>query len=352
MSITKRFSGKEKYGKSIDIYTLKNTKGSTMEITNLGGTILSLIVPDKEGKFEDVVLGFENLEDYYVQGPYLGAIIGRFANRIGKARFQLNGVEYKLTENDGTNQLHGGLKGFDKVVWEAEIVQKDNKEALELTYFSKDGEEGYPGNLTAKVTYTFTDDNELVIDYFAEADKDTVVNLTNHAYFNLLGHASGNILSHKVMINADSITAADAESIPTGEIRKVEGNPMDFRTFKEVGRDINSDYDQLVLGKGYDHNWVLNVSGEKLEKAAEVVEDKSGRRLEVYTTKPGVQFYTGNYLNGTAIGKGGVPYEYRAGLCLETQYLPNSMNIESFKSPLLKAGEQYKHTTVYKFSVL
>jgi aldose 1-epimerase len=352
MSISKRFSGKEKDGKSIDIYTFRNSMGSTVEITNFGGTILSLTVPDKEGKLEDVVLGFENLEDYYAQGPYFGAIIGRFANRIGKARFKLSGVEYKLTENDGTNQLHGGQKGFDKVVWEAEIVEKNNKEVLVLTYFSKDGEEGYPGNLTAKVTYTFTDDNELVIDYFAEADNDTVVNLTNHAYFNLSGHDSGNILSHRVMINAESITATDAESIPTGEIRKVEGTPMDFRTFKEVGRDINSDYDQLVLGKGYDHNWVLNVSGEKLEKAAEVVEDKSGRRLEVYTTKPGVQFYTGNYLNGTAIGKGGVPYEYRAGLCLETQYHPNSMNIESFKSPVLKAGEQYKHTTVYKFSLL
>lgn len=352
MSITKRFSGRQKDGKNIDIFTFSNSKGESVEITNLGGVILSLNVPDRNGKFDDVVLGFENLEEYYVKGPFLGAIIGRFANRIGNARFTLNGAEYKLTENDGKNQLHGGLKGFDKVVWDAEIVNEGNKQALVLTYFSKDGEEGYPGNLTAKVTYSFTDNSEIVIDYYAVSDKDTVVNLTNHSYFNLSGHASGNILNHKVMINADRFTVTDAESIPTGENRKVEGTPMDFRSPKLVGEEINSNYEQLVLGKGYDHNWVLNVSGEKLEKAAEVIDEATGRVLEVYTTKPGVQFYTGNYLDGTAIGKGGVPYQYRAGLCLETQYLPNSMNIESFPSPVLKAGEEYRHSTVYKLSVL
>ncbi|MCM0649745.1 galactose mutarotase [Clostridium swellfunianum] len=352
MSITKRFSGKQKDGKNIDIFTLENSTGALAEITNLGGTILSLKVPDKNGKLADIVLGFENLEDYYMQGPYFGAIIGRFANRIGKARFELNGAKYKLNANDSSNHLHGGLQGFDKVVWEAETIIDGNEEFLVLSYVSQDGEENYPGNLKVKVTYTFTENNEIIIDYFAQSDKDTVVNLTNHSYFNLSGHASGKILNHKVMINADRFTPVDEEAIPTGEIRSVEGTPMDFRTLKTVGEDINSSYEQIVLGKGYDHNWVLNVSGGKPEKAAEVIDETSGRVLEVYTTKPGIQFYTGNFLNSTQIGKGKVAYEQRAGLCLETQYLPDSMNHEGFSSVVLKAFEEYKHKTIYKFSLI
>jgi aldose 1-epimerase len=352
MSIIKKFSGKTVDEKQIDIFTLTNRNGVSAEITNFGGIILSLKVPDKQGKLDDVVLGYENLEDYYKQGPYFGALIGRFANRIEKARFNLNGVEYKLAENDGDNQLHGGLKGFDKVVWDAEVVSNFGSECLELSYFSKDGEEGYPGNVNVKVTYTLTEDNAIKIEYYAVSDKDTVVNITNHAYFNLSGHASGDILKHKVMIDSNSFTASNENFIATGEIRNVEGTPMDFTGFKFVGERINSEYDQIIFGNGYDHNWILNVSGKTPEKAAEVQDEDSGRVLEVFTTKPGVQFYSGNFLNGSDVGKGGVPYNQRAGLCLETQYFPNSMNLKNFPSPVLKAGEEYKHTTIYKFSVL
>lgn len=353
MSITRRFSGKKTAdGVELDIFTLRNSKGMSVEITNFGGTILSINAPDRNGQFDDIVLGFGNLEDYYKQGPYFGAIIGRCANRIGKSRFELNGVEYNLANNDGQNHLHGGIKGFDKVVWKAEPISSNGAEVLELSYLSRDEEEGYPGNLIVKVTYALTENNELRMNYHAVSDKDTVVNLTNHAYFNLSGHASGKILNHKLMINADRFTANDEESIAIGEIRSVTGTPMDFRSFKAIGDEIGSNYDQIVFGKGYDHNWILNVSGRKPEKAAEIIDENSGRALEVYTTKPGIQFYSGNFLDGSQIGKGGTAYEQRTGLCLETQYLPNSMNIEDFPSPILKAGEEYNHITIYKFSVL
>lgn len=346
MSITKKLFGNTADGTPVDIFTLKNSKGMTAEITNYGGIIVSLRVPDKNGNFEDVVLGHDKLENYMRKGPYFGAVIGRHGNRIEGASFEINGVEYKLTKNEGENQLHGGITGFDKVLWEAEIVN----ESLELSYLSKDGEEGYPGNLKVKVTYSVTEDNELRIDYYGVSDKDTVVNLTNHSYFNLAGHASGDILDHKVMINADKFTPADKESLPTGEIREVKGTPMDFTVLTTVGKNIDSDYDQIVFGGGYDHNWVLNVSGKAPEKAAEVVDEKSGRVMEVYTTKPGVQFYTANFLDGTEVGKGGAVYNKRNGLCLETQYFPNSMKHKNFPSPILRAGEKYKHTTIYKFS--
>lgn len=352
MSITKRFYGNTASGIPVDIFTLKNSKGTTVEITNFGGIIVSLMVPDKEGKLDDVVLGYDKLAGYEKKGPYFGAIIGRYANRIGNSRFELNGVEYKLAKNEGDNHLHGGIVGFDKVVWNAEVVTKNGTEALELTYRSKDGEEGYPGNLDVKVTYILTEDNALVIDYFAVSDKDTVVNLTNHSYFNLSGHASGDILHEKLMINADKFTPTDRYSIPTGELADVKGTPMDFTVLKPIGQDIGAQYEQILLTKGYDHNWVLNTNGNISKKAAEVIDEKSGRAMEVYTTKPGVQLYTANFLDGSEIGKGGVAYNKNAALCLETQYFPDSVNKKNFPSPVLRAGEEYKHTTIYKFYTL
>ncbi|MDP4087733.1 MAG: aldose epimerase family protein [Bacillota bacterium] len=351
MTIDKKLYGYTPEGERVDTFTLSNSKGSTAEIINYGGIVVSLKVPDRDGKFEDVVLGVDNLEGYLKNDKFFGAIIGRFGNRIEDARFELNGVEYKLAKNDGENTLHGGIKGFDKVVWQAEIVEKEGLQCLELTYLSKDGEEGYPGNLDVKVTYTLTEDNALKIDYFAVSDKDTVINLTNHSYFNLAGHNSGTVLNHKLMINSDKITAANKESIPTGEIRDVKGTPMDFTSMKAIGQDINADYDQLRYGGGYDHNWILNVSGKAPEKAAEVYDEKSGRVMEVYTTKPGVQLYTANFLNGRPVGKGGAAYGKRSALCLETQFFPNSIKHKHFSSPILRAGEEYKHTTIYKFSV-
>lgn len=349
MSITKRSFGKTTDGIEVYIYTLSNSKGTKVEITNLGGTITSLEVPDRKGKFHDVVLGYDKPENYAKGTSYFGAIIGRHANRIGNACFELNGVEYKLAKNDGENHLHGGIKGFDKAVWS--VSEKEKQNSLILTYFSKDNEEGYPGNLIVKVTYTLTEDDAISIEYFAISDKDTVVNLTNHSYFNLSGHSSENILKHKVMINADKFTVNDNHSIPTGEIKDVNNTPMDFRKPTEVGENIDSQYEQIVFGGGYDHNWVLNVSGRDLEKAAEVYDDNSGRVMEVFTTMPGVQFYTGNFIDSSVPGKGGVTYGKRNGLCLETQYFPNALNRNNFPSPILKAGEEYRHTTIYKFSV-
>jgi len=332
------------------IYTLINSKGMTVEITNFGGAIISIMVPDNKGKFEDVVLGCDKLRDYLNQESYFGAIIGRFANRIENSSFEVNGIEYKLAKNDGENHLHGGTKEFDKVVWKADLLNEESGESLELTYISKDGEEGYPGNLNIKVRYTLTEENELKIDYYSTCDKDTVVNLTNHSYFNLSGHGSGNILKHKVMINADKFTINDEHSIPTGELRDVKGTPMDFSKLTEVGKNISNNYEQIIFGNGFDHNYVLNVNGKSPEKAAEVYDKESGRVMEVYTTKSGIQFYFGNFLDGSEIGKGGVHYEKRSGLCLEAQYFPNSINHKNFPSPILRAGEEYKHTTIYKFS--
>lgn len=349
MTITKEFFGKTLEGKDADLFTLRNSNGMIAKISNFGGVVVSLIVPDKKGKFDDVVLGYDRLEGYLKKGPFFGAIIGRHANRIEKASFEINGVEYKVTKNEGENQLHGGLIGFDKVLWEAEIITQGEIECLQLSYLSKDGEEGYPGNLQVKVIYSLTEDNSLKIDYFAVSDKDTVVNLTNHSYFNLSGHVSGSILKHKVMINADKFTVSDRESLPTGEIKEVKGTPMDFTKLTAVEDGIHSEYDQIVFGHGYDHNWILNLSGEKPEKAAEVFDPASERIMEVYTNKPGIQFYTGNYVDEHEYCKDGVKYEKNSGLCLETQYFPNSLKHKHFPSPILKAGEKYNYTTIYKF---
>lgn len=351
MSIKKRNFGKATYGQEVFIYTLTNSNGMCVEITNFGGIIVSLKVPDSKGNLTDIVLGYDSLEAYMKPGPYFGAIVGRYANRIEKGQFELNGKEYKLAVNNGPNHLHGGIAGFDKAVWEPRIIEGE-KECLELTYLSKDMEEGYPGNLKVKVTYTLSKENELKIDYYAVTDEDTIVNLTNHAYFNLSGHGEGQILNHKVMINADSFTPSDKYSIPTGELREVEGTPMNFKALKRVSEDINENYEQLKFGNGYDHNWVINRKDNSLMKAAEVVDENSGRVMEVFTTTPGIQFYTGNFLEDPVVGKGkgGVKYINHSGLCLETQFYPNSINTPQFPSPILRTGEEYKHCTIYKFS--
>jgi aldose 1-epimerase len=338
-------------GKEVAVYTLKNANDIEVKITSYGGTVTSLKVPDKNGKFDDVVLGFNNLQDYLNGNAYFGAIVGRYANRIGNAKFSIDGQEYTLTKNNWRNCLHGGIKGFDKVLWDAEPIAGENSQSLKLHYMSRDGEEGFPGNLNVTVTYTLTDDNSFGIDYLATTDKPTVVNLTNHTYWNLAGEGSGDILGHQLMLNADAFTPTDRGAIPTGEIRPVEGAPMDFRKPAAVGERIDSDYEQLKFGNGYDHNWVINSGDDdKPDLAATVYEPISGRYMEVLTTEPGVQFYSGNYVNASA-GKSGKPYGPRGALCLETQHYPDSPNKPEFPSVVLNPGETYRSTTIYKFSV-
>lgn len=351
MSISKSFYGNMPDGTAVDIFTMTNSKNMTVKIINYGGVITSIEVPDKNGKTADVALGYDSLDQYVKMNYFFGALIGRHANRIENSSFELNGVTYDLAQNDGKNHLHGGFKGFDKAVWQAEIIGGEGGRSLQLTYRSPDGEENYPGNLDVKVVYTLTEDNELKIDYSAVSDKDTVVNLTNHSYFNLSGHASGNILGHELKINADRFTVLNNEGIPTGEIKDVRKTPLDFSEFTPIGDRIGSQDEQIVCGKGYDHNWVLNVRGKGLEKAADLYDPQTGRLMEVYTTKPGIQFYSGNFIEKHS-GKGGATYDKRSGLCLETQYFPNAMKHKHFPSPILKAGMEYKHTTVYKFSVM
>lgn len=348
MSINKeKFIDREGFD-NIYLYTLTNANGMMAKITNFGGIVVSLFVPDKDGKLDDVVLGYDELQSYLKNDYYLGCIIGRHANRIEDSRFEINSIEYNLVKNDGNNHLHGGNAGFHKVIWKEETVKNGSIEGLKLSYMSKDGEENYPGNMDVTVTYELNNDNSLVIDYYGVCDKDSVANLTNHSYFNLSGHESGDILEHQLMINADSFTPIDEYGIPTGEIREVTGTPMDFKEMKCIGTCIGMGDQQLINGKGYDHNWVLNCKGIS-EKAAEVFDPVSGRRMEVYTTKPGIQFYSGNYLADSVKGKAGVQYKKRSGLCLETQYFPNGLKHKNFPSPILKAGCEYKHTTIYKF---
>jgi len=347
--ITKTPFGKMPEGQVMDLYTLTNRGGMKVTITNYGGRVVSILVPDRQGKMSDVVLGFDNLDGYLGNNPFFGALVGRYANRIGKARFTLNGVEYKLAQNDGPNSLHGGVKGFDKVDWTARESSK-NPPALELTYVSPDGEEGYPGKLTSIVVYTLTDSNELKIDYTAITDKDTVLNLTNHAYFNLAGEGNGDILKHDIMINADRFTPVDSTLIPTGELRKVEGTPFDFRKATAIGARIDANDEQIKFGRGYDHNFVLNRTGRGLTLAARVTGPQSGRVLEVRTTQPGIQFYTGNFLDGSVHGKGAKAYGHRSAFCLETQHFPDSPNQPKFPSTVLKPGQTYHETTIYKFS--
>ena len=350
--ILKESFGKTADGESVDIYTLKNHRGMQVRITNYGGIVVSLTAPDRNRKFADLVLGYNDLDSYLKPPfPYFGAIVGRYANRIAKGRFTLNGEEYKLAVNNGENTLHGGIKGFDKVVWKVKQVRTTPAgPALFLTYLSKDGEEGYPGNLTVTVVYTLTNNNELKIDYTASTDKDTVTNLTHHSYFNLAGEGNGDILDHQLVLKANRFIPTDAGAIPTGELRNVAGTPFDFRTATAIGARINGDDEQLKLGKGYDHTWVINGRAGSLRQAAIAYEPKSGRVMEVWTTEPGVQFYTGNYLDGTITGKAGKPYPRRSGFCLETQHYPDSPNQPNFPTTTLKKGAVYRSTTIYRFS--
>jgi len=348
MSIKKAEFGKTKQGEVAYIYTLTNANGCEVRITNYGGIVVSLKVPDKTGKLADVVLGYETLDKYIEKSPYFGALIGRYGNRIGKGKFTLNGKEYTLAVNNGPNHLHGGIVGFDKVMWRAKEIRKPEGIGLELTYLSKDGEEGYRGNLSATVRYLWTNDNELRIDYAATTDQPTVVNLTNHSYFNLT--CKGDILGHELMIDADKFTPVDEGLIPTGELRNVAGTPMDFRKATAIGTRIEQQDEQLKFGLGYDHNWVLNRSGGSLRMVARVHEPTTGRVLEVHTTEPGLQFYCGNFLDGTITGKYGRVYQKRNGFCLETQHFPDSPNKPNFPSTVLKPGEKHTSTTIYKFA--
>ena len=346
---------KEKFGEvngmPVEIYTLTNDRGAMVRITNYGAIVQSLFVPDRNNKFEDVVLGYDSLSGYLRVNPYFGAIVGRYGNRIGKGKFTLDGKTYQLSINDGENHLHGGINGFDKKVWKAEEVKSDLGPALKLTYFSPDMEEGYPGNLTLNVTYTLTNDNELRIDYSATTDKKTILNPTHHSYFNLTGSASNTILDHKLMIDADKFTPVDNELITTGELSDVAGTPFDFREPTSIGSRINDDNQQLKFGRGYDHNWVLNNYDGSVHKVASLYDSTSGRFMELYTDQPGLQFYSGNFLDGSIKGKNGVVYNYRSGLCLEAQHFPDSPNKRNFYSVVLNPGEVYKQTTIYKFSV-
>jgi len=328
-------------GKQVYLFTLQNNNGTTVTISNYGGTVTSFVTPDKNGKKSSIIIGFDSLHSYLQHPPYFGALIGRYGNRIGDAKFTLDGTTYKLAANDGKNHLHGGLKGFDKVVWDA-TIPNDSIPSLTLKYLSKDGEEGYPGNLQVTVQYTLTDEDGLQIEYSAITDKATPVNLTNHSYFNLSGDVSNTILNEKLMIDADNYTPVDSTLIPTGEIKSVKGTPFDFTSPKLIGRDIDS-----VKG-GYDHNWVLNKKDTSLQKVAELSDSISGRSLEVYTTQPGLQFYTGNFLDGTFINRDGKPITKHAALCLETQHFPDSPNKPNFPSTILKPGEVYHAVTVYK----
>jgi aldose 1-epimerase len=339
-------------GRPITLYTLTNSHGVEIRAMNYGGIIVSIRVPDRKGQLADIVLGHDTLEGYTPNPPYIGAIIGRYGNRIANGTFTLDGKTYTLPKNDGPNTLHGGVaKTFDRVVWDGEPLKDQN--GVAFTYLSHDGDDGFPGNLKVKVTYTLTDGNALIIDYEATTDKATPVNLTQHSYFNLAGEGNGDILNHEIMINADRFTPVDKNLIPTGELRPVKGTPFDFTTPTKIGARIDDNYEQLVLGHGYDHNFVLrnykpDQDGEVL--AARVHEPTTGRTLEVWTTQPGVQFYTGNFLDGTITGKNGHVYKRRYAFCLETQHFPDSPNHPDFPNTILKPGEMYHEKTVFKFS--
>lgn len=349
MSIVEQSFGRAKNGLEVKSYTLTNKNKMEVKIITYGGAITEIKVPDNKGDFRDVVLGYDNIQGYENGKKFHGALIGRCGNRIENSKFTINGEEYTLAANDGVNHLHGGNKGFDKVIWDSEIIDNENN-ILKLSYLSEDGEEGYPGNLNVNVFYSLTDDNELKIEYKAVSDKDTVVNLTNHAYFNLSGHSSGLILDEKLFINADNFTVNDKYSIPTGEIRSVENTPMNFKELKTIRQNINDKDEQIEFGQGYDHNWLLNSKGDLSVLSAKVVDETSGIAMEMYTTNVGVQLYTGNFLDGLEKGKDNTTYERRSGLCLETQFVPNAINDKSFETSLLKANDKYRHTTIYKFT--
>jgi len=349
-STTKSSFGKTPEGQAVDLYVLTNKNGMEVSISTYGGAVVSIKVPDRNGKIGDVVLGYDSVEGYINDRANLGVLVGRYANRIGHAQFSLDGKTYTLAKNNGENSLHGGVKGFGKVLWKAREASTKDEQRLELWYLSKDGEEGFPGNLEVRVVYTLTDADALQIAYSATTDKTTVVNLTNHSYFNLAGPGSGDILGHVLTIEADKFTPVDSGLIPTGELRDVTGTPLDFRKATAIGARIEQNDEQLRLGGGYDHNFVLQRKGKSvLSLAARVVEPTTGRVLEVWTTEPGIQLYTGNFLDGFQ-GKGGAHYPKRSAFCLETQHFPDSPNQPKFPSVVLKPGQSYHTITKYKFS--
>jgi len=351
-AIKKESFGKTTGGEQIELYSLSNKKGMEVSITNFGATVVTLKVPDRAGKAADIVLGYDTLDGYENGTSYFGATVGRYGNRIASGKFSIDGKTYTLPKNNGENTLHGGIVGFNKKVWKAREIASKLGESLEMSYLSADGEEGFPGSLSAKVVFTLpADRNELRIDYTATTDKDTVLNLTNHSYFNLTGEGNGDILDHVMTLHAKQFTPVDKGLIPTGELKNVAGTPMDFNSATAIGKRINESDEQLVFGKGYDHNWVLARAGggNGLSIAAEAYDPKSGRKLEVLTTEPGVQFYSGNFLDG-AKGKGNKPYPQRAAFCLETQHFPDSPNHANFPTTLLKPNAVFHSQTVFRFS--
>jgi len=349
--VSKQAWGKTAAGDAVDLYTLTNASGASVRIATLGGTVVSLKVPDRAGALGDVVLGFDSLDGYLRPHPFFGVLVGRYGNRIGNARFALDGKTYTLAKNNGANSLHGGVKGFDKYVWKARPVDSPDGLALELTHVSPDGDEGFPGTLSVTVRYTWTDANGLRIDYTATTDKPTVLNLTNHSYFNLSAGASPTILDHTLHLLADKYTPVDKGLIPTGELRAMAGTPFDFTKARRIGEFIDADDEQIKFGGGYDHNFVFRSQPGTMRLGARVTDPASGRVMDVTTTEPGVQFYTGNFLDGSIVGRTGKPYVKRSGLCLETQHYPDSPNKPAFPSVVLRPGETYKTTTQYTFSV-
>ena len=351
VSITKSFYGKTKDNKKVDLYSFKNENGMQVDIINYGGIITSLKVPDKNGETENIVLGYSKLKDYINENPYFGSIIGRYGNRIAKGKFNLNGNQYTLATNNDENHLHGGNIGFDKVIWEAETKINSNSSSLILKYLSRDMEEGYPGNLYTTVTYKITNDNSVEIKYEAQTDKTTVINLTQHSYFNLSGDFNQSILNHKVKINADQFLPVNKSLIPTGNKLNVSMTPFDFRNYKEIKKDINADDLQLNYGNGYDHCWVLNDYKNGYRLVASAFHEESGRLMEVYSDQPGLQFYTGNFLDGSLPQKEEGFYNFRSGFCMETQHFPNSPNQPDFPSVTLNPNEKYNSKTTYKFKI-
>lgn len=351
MKLEKQPFGTTEDGTAIDRYTLSNANGMKVQITNYGGIVTSILVPDKNGKLADVVLGYNNLAGYLKNNPYFGCIVGRYGNRIARGKFKIDDKEYSLATNNGPNHLHGGIKGFDKVVWTAKEIRSQENVGLELSYRSNDGEEGYPGNLAVTVAYTLTNDNALRIDYQATTDQPTICNLTNHSYFNLKDAGATPILDHELLLDADYFTPVDSTLIPTGKLQPVEGTPFDFRTPTAIGARIDAEDEQIRFGRGYDHNFVLNGQPGTLRRVGKLSEPTSGRVLEVWTTEPGIQFYSGNFLDGSITGKNGTVYQFRHGLCLETQHYPDSPNQPDFPTTILKPGEKYQTTTIYKFSI-
>lgn len=349
--IERRPFGKTESGETVEVFTLSRPGATTVKVSSWGGYITSILAPDRDGKLKDVTLGYANLAGYLSDSSYFGCLVGRYANRIAKASFTLDGKRYTLSANDGPNTLHGGPSGFCHRLWAAKVVAGKDGDAVELSYVSRDGEEGFPGTLTAKVVYSLREDGGLVIDYSATSDAPTVVNLTNHAYFNLAGEGEGTILDHELQLVADAFSPVDTRLIPSGEPRPVQGTPFDFRTPVAIGQRINAADEQVQFGHGYDHNFVVRGTPGTLRLAARVVDPKSGRVLEMLTTEPGVQFYTGNFLDGKTAGKSGKPYVKRGAFCLEAQHFPDSPNQPAFPSVVLRPGQTYRQTTVYRLSV-